>query len=151
MSNLNDFIQKYFRNQILTSPGVYCRCVMTTIQADGIVSYGFGILDYAPGFAPPGSYQGELRQYFSDRRYPQGGGPFDPVNNDSIRVQMGLGPENHIRVTLTLLNWGNAQATVHVNGYDASVLYGLNTGAAGNSPPNQVCAFYFSDPTNVRP
>lgn len=130
-------------------PGTYDIAFnMVTNRSDG--KYGSysegstgtpGILQYYPahfvnGLWLPPYLQGDVVQYFSDRRYLPGGGigfpwaPFDPSATDKTRVTINLNPlgPGFGTVTLTLLSWGNAQVS-----FPASCQDGLVYGFTGNT------------------
>ena len=85
----------------------------------------------------PAYLQGDVRQYFSDRRWASGPGlfavnPFDPAHTDNTRVTINLGTSifgiPFGQVTITLLSWGNAQSS-----FVPSCQNGLMYGFVGNT------------------
>jgi hypothetical protein len=121
---------------------------MVTNRSDGRYgSYSEGptgtpaMLTYHPahfigGFWIPAYLQGEVVQYFSDRRYLPGGGigfawaPFDSSKTDKTLVTINLSTlgTSFGTVTLTLLSWGNAQVS-----FKGSCQDGLMYGFTGNT------------------
>jgi hypothetical protein len=78
---------------------------------------GSGTLTYHPpytigGWFFPAYLQGDMAQFFSDRRYAPYSSPFDPSKTDKTRVTISLGTYLGVQfgqVTFTLLSWANAQ------------------------------------------
>jgi hypothetical protein len=142
-------IQNWFQTQP-NGPGNYSiNFNMVTNRSDGkYASYSEGSagtpgqLYYHPAsnvgfFFIPAYLQGDVTQYFSDRRFTTSPGtfaidPFDPARTDQTRVTILLG--NTIlgapfgQVTITLLSWGNAQSN-----FIPSCQNGLMYGFVGNT------------------
>jgi hypothetical protein len=130
-------------------PGTYeVSFNMVTNRSDGkYASYSeggsgtAGVLQYYPGrrigviWLPP-YLEGDVVQYFSDRRYLPGGGigfawaPFNPLATDKTRVTISLNPLGSAfgTTTITLLSWGNAQSS-----FTPSCQNGLMYGFIGNT------------------
>jgi len=100
------------------SDGHYASYLESPTTAAGAVVPGPGKLTYHPpytigGWFFPAYLQGDMAQFFSDRRYGPGN-PFDPSKTDKTRVTISLGTYLGVQfgqVTFTLLSWGNAQST----------------------------------------
>jgi hypothetical protein len=110
-------------------PGTYeIAFTMVSSLSDGkYVSYAEGIQGtkavlkyyaghYVGGVWVPPYLQGDVTQYFTDRRYaPSGTGltwaPFDPFATDQAEVTINLSPlgSSFAKVILTLLSWGNTE------------------------------------------
>lgn len=100
--------------------------------------YATGTLDYTPSkfngfFLQPARFNGEARQFFSDRLWsepqPPGsfggpGHPFSPYATDKLRVSFNLNTwsGSYHYLTYTLLSWGNASATVEPK-CDGNLMY----------------------------
>jgi hypothetical protein len=144
LSNLQTWLEKK-----PNGPGTYkISFNMVTNRSDGKYgSYSEGpsgthaLLTYYParllgGLWIPPYLQGDVTQYFSDRRYNPGGGigfawaPFDSSRTDKTRVTINLSPlgTGFGTVTLTLLSWGNAEFSFKGLCHD-----GLMYGFTGNT------------------
>lgn len=113
-------------------PGDYrISFTMATNRTDGqYVSFSEGqLLYHAPSssgyFYLPAYFQGDMTQYFSDRRFdphpvPNGflnpWAPFNPDKTDKLRVNVSLGwsifGSALGKTTFTLLSWGNGQSSL---------------------------------------
>lgn len=118
-------------------------CTVASNQADNIVSYATGQLEFSPSEAvvdvvrKPAQFSGELVQLFSNR-IDEHGNPFDPEQSETIHLTINgdTGPVEHpspATLSVTLLNWGNVEFNFALQCM-AGVIYGSGNPIGTNAP-----------------
>ena len=125
----------------------------TTIQNDGLVSYGSGLLYYrpAPSVGRPASLftsQGtHITYYFDNRTGPQ---PFHKDYTDKIELRVyqttgPLGPTGDWEIEFKLLSWDNVVFKVPVK-EEQGFLIGTGPSIPGHTPRSPTAMYVFAFP-----
>ena len=139
---LNDFFN-WAVQQDLNKGKCIVDCTLVSNQADNVVSYATGQLEFSPAEAvvdvvkKSAQFSGELVQLFSNR-LDEHGDPFDQGQSETIRLVIsgGTGPVEHpspATLSVTSLNWGNVEFNFALQCM-AGVIYGTGNPIGTDAP-----------------
>lgn len=146
MESCETLLDEFFNwavQQDLSSGKCLVDCTVVSNQADNVVSYAAGTLEFSPPQAivdviqKPTQFSGELEQSFSNRLDDEGN-PFDQMNTNTIRVTISgdSGPVEHpspATLTIGLLDAGSVNFQFALRCL-AGVIYGVGNPIGTNAP-----------------